>query len=456
MALPNYFLADCPPEAEITPGMLEEACRTLRENRGRFLAHRTTESLAQTLGEVAAGWLERDNPFRQLALEEGPVQTGFSRSTLARGIDAFFRPLTAENWRALVAQDLGHPRRLDRLSSAEVEGAGSRAALATAPEFLVHVAAGNLPNPAWMSLLIGLLARSAQFMKCARGSSFFPRLLAHSIRDADPKLGACIEIAEWKGGTQRLEEVLHREADALTATGSDETLAALRREIPPGVRFLGYGHRVSFAYVAADQLRSAHLARVVRRAADDVTAWNQLGCLSPHVIYVQDGAAVTPEAFAAQLAAELAKREEAEPRGPIPMDAAATIASRRSFYEVRAANSPDTRLWTSPHSTAWTVVYEAATLFQPSCLNRFIYVKAAGSLEDVLRGAESVRGRVSTVGLAVSDDSAPEAATALARWGATRVCTLGRMQEPPLLWRHDGRPALADLVTWTDWETGGI
>ena len=33
-----------------------------------------------------------------------------------------------------------------------------------------------------------------------------------------------------------------------------------------------------------------------------------------------------------------------------------------------------------------------------------------------------------------------------------RVCPLGQMQEPPLTWRHDGRPALADLITWTDWE----
>jgi hypothetical protein len=26
------------------------------------------------------------------------------------------------------------------------------------------------------------------------------------------------------------------------------------------------------------------------------------------------------------------------------------------------------------------------------------------------------------------------------------------MQNPPMGWRHDGRPTLGDLVTWTDWE----
>ena len=46
----------------------------------------------------------------------------------------------------------------------------------------------------------------------------------------------------------------------------------------------------------------------------------------------------------------------------------------------------------------------------------------------------------------------PELALQLAHWGVTRVCPVGRMQDPPLTWRHDGRPALGDLITWTDWE----
>jgi len=52
----------------------------------------------------------------------------------------------------------------------------------------------------------------------------------------------------------------------------------------------------------------------------------------------------------------------------------------------------------------------------------------------------------------VPEDKAQEIATQLARWGATRICPLGQMQNPPLTWRHDGRPALGDLVTWTDFE----
>jgi hypothetical protein len=90
----------------------------------------------------------------------------------------------------------------------------------------VHFAAGQLPNPVFTSIILGVLVRAAQFVKCASGASFLPRLFAHSLYDADSKLGACLEIAEWRGGSAHLETPILNEADCVTATGSDETLAA--------------------------------------------------------------------------------------------------------------------------------------------------------------------------------------------------------------------------------------
>lgn len=454
MNLPNYFLADLPPEATLSAQMITDACATLKHNREQYLAARTTKNMVSLVAEVAENWLIPAYPFRKLALEHGPKATGFSRGTLATGLDNFFKQLTPENLNALLVQDLGHVKRLDELAMSGPEEKLNRAAFGAGPEFLVHIAAGNIPNPTLMSIVFGLLTRSAQFVKCASGTTLLPRLFAHSLYGADHKLGACLEIAEWRGGRKDLEETLFAEADCVTATGSDETLAAVRAKLPSRVRFLGYGHRVSFGYVAGGALAGFNAKKVVQRAATDVVAWNQLGCLSPHVIYVEHGGGIAAEQFAELLAEELANREATEPRGELSTEDAATIASRRAFYEVRAAHSPDTRMWRSENSTAWTVVYESDVKFQASCLNRFIYVKGTAGLEEALRGADAISGQVSTVGLAASDDKGPELALQLARWGVTRICPLGQMQNPPLLWRHDGRPALADLVTWTDLECG--
>jgi hypothetical protein len=449
--LASFFLADLPPEAELTTGLITEACQTLKRNRQRYLEGRSTDGLLRLLNGLGRDWQADDFPLRKRALEAGPAATGFSVPVLAGGLDAFFKQLTTANLESLLRQELGHPRRLDNFFGREGEQDSQRAALARGPELLAYVAAGNMPIPMLRQMILGLLVRSAQFIKCPFNAAFLPLLFAHSIYEADRKLGACLEIGQWKGGNDGLETALFAEADCVVATGPDPMLAAARQKLSGGARFLGYGTRVSFGYVTREAFEDA-AREVAQRAATDVTAWDQLGCLSPHVIYIEDSAGGMGEAFATMLAEELEAREKSHPRGALGPEEAAGIARRRSFYEVRAAHSLGTRLWASSASTAWTVVLENDPLFQTSCLNRFIYVKMAASLHHTLQGLEMVREKISTVGLAATETQAPDLARHFARWGAKRVCPLGRMQNPPLDCRHDGRPPLGELLTWCDWE----
>ena len=453
MNLPNYFLADLPPEAEISATMVASACETLRRNREKYLAPRKTSEIVQILCEVAAGWLQRENKFRRLAIELGPEHTGFSREILERGLDDFFWRFTPENFQALLDQDLGAGAIV--LNGEEISHHSPPVTrhFFHGPQFLVHIAAGNIPNPALMSLTLGLLTQSAQFMKCATGASLLPRLFAHSIYESDPKLGTCLELAEWPGGNQWLESALFANADCVTATGSDKTLAAVQLRVPSKARFLGYGQRVSFGLVTREVLRDETVAEIVSRAADDVIAWDQNGCLSPHVIYVEERGVVESDRFAALLAAELMKRETTEPRGRITIEDSAEIASRRSMYETPAAHRGDVKIWSSQGSTALTVVFEHEVRFRFSPLNRFVFVKPVPDLASVLKGVDELKGKISSVGIAATPEKYKELAPPLARWGVTRICPLGQMQNPPLTWRHDGRPALGDLVTWTDVET---
>ena len=97
MNLPNYFLADLPAGADLSPTMVTEACHTLRRNREKYLAGRSTDSLIRTLCNLAEEWLQPDFSFRKLALEGGTEMTGFSAETLANGLDSFFKQLTNEN-----------------------------------------------------------------------------------------------------------------------------------------------------------------------------------------------------------------------------------------------------------------------------------------------------------------------------------------------------------------------
>lgn len=469
-AHPNLFLADLGPELQLTPATVREACLTIRRNRDSWLARLRTRQIAEIIAYTAEQWLEPDNGFRARLLHESPTALGIGPATVARGLDTFFRQLTVENLEGLVTQDLGDAKRLDDFASGVIEIRHGRSAMARGPALLGHLTAGNLPVPALHSMVLGLLVRSSQFIKCASGSSLAARLFAHSLAQTEPRIASSLEIAEWSRDSPDLDAAFFSEVDCLTATGSDEMLAEVRSRVPVRTRFLGYGHRVSFAFVSGEMLSTYSTRRVIRDLASDVTAWNQLGCLSPHVIYVQDDGALSPEGVAEQLAAELARREAEDPRGPIPVADANAILARRAVYQMRAAVAQQSveririetafrdlpsgvRIWESPDSTAWTVVYDADPRFELSCLNRFIYVKGIRQFSELLSFAEPVRRHVSTVAIAAVDSRAIEIARDLARWGVSRVCPVGRMQEPPFPWRHDGRPALGDLIEWTDYET---
>ena len=63
--------------------------------------------------------------------------------------------------------------------------------------------------------------------------------------------------------------------------------------------------------------------------------YDQQGCLSPQLIYVEEGGAVTPKEFAALLATGLAHWHTELPRGPVPPEVSTAI--RRARDEARMA-----------------------------------------------------------------------------------------------------------------------
>src|SRR5215831_20003275 len=97
MNLPNYFLADLPPEATLSAAMLGEACQTLKRNREHYLVHRSTHNIIELLGHLAEQWLQADYPFRKRALEAPIADTSFPPATIAKGLDMFFKQLTTKH-----------------------------------------------------------------------------------------------------------------------------------------------------------------------------------------------------------------------------------------------------------------------------------------------------------------------------------------------------------------------
>jgi hypothetical protein len=353
------------------------------------------------------------------------------------------------------------------------------------PQLIAHFLAGNVPAPGIVSICCGLLLKSANLVKVSGRDSVFPTLFVESLRTVDPELADCVAVLDWRREERELTQAALAEADAVIAYGDDETIGTLRAMCPTNARFIGYGHKLSFAVVSREALKQEEVASLAEAAAFDVSVYDQQGCMSPHVFYVEKGGDVAPRDFAAALAGAMAAYQARVPRGELTIEEAAQIAKLRGAYEFRSASDNSVAVWagmgnpihalrrggdTAPHqkpgragcpsppsanlnemgSGGWLVIYEDDPMFTPSCLNRVVFVKPVERLERITELVRRFAPHLSTVGIAPFSGRALSFSNTLTDLGVSRVCPIGQMQRPPMTWGHDGRPNLADLVQWVE------
>jgi hypothetical protein len=217
---------------------------------------------------------------------------------------------------------------------------------------------------------------------------------------------------------------------------------------------LAYGHKLSFGIIGREMLHPDQAQQTARQAAYGVSVFDQQGCVSPQLLFVEGGAEVSPRAFAALLAEAMAAVHAELPRGPLPLADSTAIRHLRGSYEFRALADDRVELLCSEPGTAWTVIYEEEAPFTASCLNRTVRVHAVADIADIPARLAPVRAYLQTAGVALSALRLQPLAEALGRLGVSRLCSLERMPWPALSWHHDGRCNLLDLVRWTDIEAG--
>jgi hypothetical protein len=434
----------------VTPDLVELVATRLLAAQAAYLADRPVMEIVDVLGRVMSRWYEPGHPARALAEETLPAITGYAPEMVRRGLKRYLKTFRHDRLLRFLAQDFENPLVLDGFQPAR----GGGRARAYGPRLMTQVFAGNVPGlPVW-NLVCGLLVKSATLGKSAADEPLFPVLFAQSIAEEDPALGRCLAILHWRGGDEAVEAAAFAHADAVTATGGLRAVESLARRVPAGIPFIPYGHKVSFGVIGHEALALNRYAETARRAAIDVSQYDQQGCLSAHVLFVERGGAIDPRTFAGALAASMERFERDRPRAAIPLEDAAAIDRVRSEYELRAYDRSDTlALFQSADGDAWTVVYEEnPERFEVSPLNRVVRVHAVDAIDAVPALLAPLRRHLQTAGIACAPERAGQWASVLGACGVDRICAIGQMPEPAAGWHHDGRGNLAALVRWVDLE----
>ena len=184
----------------------------------------------------------------------------------------------------------------------------------------MHSWAGNVPGlPLW-SLVCGLLVKAGNIGKLPSAEPLFASLFARLLAEVHPPLADCLAVVWWKGGDEAPSAALYAQADTVLAYGGNEAIDQIRRQVPITTRFLPYGHKLGLGLIGRDALDAQRAPATARLAAHDVVRYDQQGCYSPHVFYVERGGKVAPREFAQYLASELANLERRFPRRALALE----------------------------------------------------------------------------------------------------------------------------------------
>jgi hypothetical protein len=470
----------------------------LRENR------RTApqgEALWTRLGVavVAAGrrLADPNDPLRAVALAALPSYTGYSEPMIRSILGSLDMMPLAEMTPALTLsltrralrdwQQLpGLPGRVRFRPAnhwqgclARLPGLADRSlwGRAQAPETIVGYGSGNVPGAALLMVLLSLAtalvggAPPAVLIKNSRREPIFSRLVLEALEAADPELVSTTALLVWDYSDVAVQDALLGQADLVLAAASDETIAqigaSIRHAAPArAIRYHAHGHKVSFAAVGREVLRTglgdpasgqALLDIVTLLSALDSVYWDQHGCLSARVHFVeQDGDGhYSAVEYAARLCEQLRLLAVALPRGAWPRQEIRDRYDRCKLLEgaglMQVLSGYDDEFLVAVDRRPATAATFAAAV--NDCRGRVILVRPVDDLMEIPTRYLSLLPAQNLQSLSVAVGQAGQGLTpavlrfaaACAERGVTALRTVGRGAFPQLAYSWDGLLP-ADLV----------
>lgn len=409
---------------------------------GAALRERSVAEVAAALDGAAARWRDPADPARRAGERSLAARYRVPERVIATVLDAGFAAWTAERILARADLELGDARALDGF----VERGGVRRR-ALGPRLAVALGSRGVPTTPVGDAIDLLTVKAAVWLKPATGADDLAARFAKTVGEVDPGVGAALEVSVEPAAHPAAEAALGA-ADLVMATGRAETLTALGARMGERARLVLHGPRLAAALVTREAL-AADRAGVVAALADDVAFAGQAGCLSPVVAWLE---AAEDEGLVEAVQVACEERWPAPPRREAGAGERAAWGEWSALADVERAAGAAGRT-AGGAGTAWSVQWRVrAAPPDPPPAPRILVLATLARAEDAAELCARRRGLVAAVGIAAPPERTAALAPGLALAGVERVAPLGRLQRPPADWRRDGRPGLADLVRWVDWE----
>jgi acyl-CoA reductase-like NAD-dependent aldehyde dehydrogenase len=411
---------------------IREICRQLKARHAEMIKTPIDEIVA-AIDRTSARWRVPDDPFRRSAEEKLPALTGLSRETIRWGLESLFSSLRRGQLEALLAEEFFDPSVLDRFVPKK---SGGMTRAVGAP-LTVQILSGNIPGLAVQALVFSLLVKSPTLLKPAAEEPLLAALFADSLAETDPFLSSCLAVVPWKGGDLSIETAVFEEAEAVVAYGQEESLTTLRERVPRRLPMITFGPKLSIGVIGNEFIDE----KTAESAAVDLVRFGTRGCLSPQIFYVEEKSGRGAERFAGLLADRIGQLRPFLPA--FSLEETGRVQQLRGLYRMKERKIFE--------AGGFLIVIDPEDALSPTG-GRVILVKPLNDLSSIPLHLEPLRGSIQGIGLAIDQNRHPALLEKLSLLGVSRLCPIGRLQEPPFTWHQEGRPRLADRVRWVDLE----
>lgn len=307
---------------------------------------------------------------------------------------------------------------------------------------IVHIAPTNLFTVGVLCVFEGLLSGNINILKTSASQNRLPQLFMEAFLEFDTKglLKSYIIALEISSKEKDLLQKIIDSADVVSAWGSEEAIKSVQNMTPQGVRFVPWGHKISFAYFAKERIEDRD---AMRKVAQDICLLDQNACSSPQDIFVESSSFEELKSFADSFATILEEVSSTMQRSTPSSGSEAEISTVVSIAKTEEALG--LTYVVRAKDLSWSVIADKRKGLAVSPLYRTIIIKPLEAKE-IISVLHPMKSYLQTVALVTPRERVVELSRRLFGAGCLRVREAGAMHSSYLGEPHDGVYAIPSFM----------
>lgn len=296
---------------------------------------------------------------------------------------------------------------------------------------LTHITPGNSPGLSFLALMEGLLAGNINLIKLSSKDSNLTIKIIQELIKFDQKdiIENFVAIVKISSSNKTALESIISYSDGVSVWGGDGAIQGIREMLPPGVRFIPWGHKISLALITEKSLEDEGM---IQKLAEDCVAIDQQACSSPQTLFVETEDREKIDQFSQKLLKAMSKIKHSMKETALTIQEQAEITNISEVVRLEEVLGKS-RLF-EDHNKSCRVFVDYSSGISTSPLYGSIWVRPLKK-EQVLRTLFPMRQYLQTCGLACQKDESGTWIPLLIKAGVLRVTNPGEMLES-----YDGEP----------------